>query len=217
MVAILTALALYLALPSTFLTFLPGLRYIVAGTCLLLLVPVIAVNPVRMRRQTAWSRRLSVIQAVVLVAANQLAMIALLAALIDPDEGSGARLLLAAAQVWLTNVIAFALVLWEIDRGGPVLRSTGDRSELPTADIRYPQDEDHEAVREVAAASAQESDWRPRFGDYLYTSASNSMAFSASDSMPLSHRAKALMGVQAFSGFVILALVIARGVSLLGG
>lgn len=217
MLAILVALALYLALPSTFLTFLPGLRFIVSGTCLLLLIPVIAVNPVRMRRQTLWSRRLSVIQAVVLVIANQLAVGALLAALLDPDQGSGARLLLAAAQVWLTNVIAFALVLWELDRGGPVVRSTAPRAELPTADLRYPQDEDHSAIAEVAAASSQESGWRPRFGDYLYTSASNSMAFSASDSMPLSHRAKALMAVQAFSGFVILALVIARAVSLLGG
>ena len=42
------------------------------------------------------------------------------------------------------------------------------------------------------------------------------MAFSASDSMPLSVRAKAIMGLEALSGFVILALVIARAVSLLG-
>jgi hypothetical protein len=34
--------------------------------------------------------------------------------------------------------------------------------------------------------------------------------------MPLSHRAKLLMVFEAFAGFVILALVIARAVSLLG-
>jgi len=42
------------------------------------------------------------------------------------------------------------------------------------------------------------------------------MAFSPTDVMPLSHRAKALMGLQSFAGFVLLALVIARAVSLLG-
>lgn len=42
------------------------------------------------------------------------------------------------------------------------------------------------------------------------------MAFSAADAMPLSHRAKALMLLEAFSGFVILALVIARAVAVIG-
>ena len=42
------------------------------------------------------------------------------------------------------------------------------------------------------------------------------MAFSPSDTMPLSHRAKALMLLESFGGFVMLALVIARAVALLG-
>lgn len=42
------------------------------------------------------------------------------------------------------------------------------------------------------------------------------MAFSPPDAMPLSARAKILFGLQAFGGFVILVLVIARAVSLLG-
>jgi hypothetical protein len=63
--------------------------------------------------------------------------------------------------------------------------------------------------------SAALHDWTPRFVDYLYTSLSNSMAFSASDAMPLSQRFKLLLGLQAFGGFVILALVIARSVSIL--
>jgi len=56
----------------------------------------------------------------------------------------------------------------------------------------------------------------PGFVDYLYFSASNAMAFSPTDTMPLSHRAKLLMVSEAFTGFVILALVIAKSVSLLG-
>ena len=119
-------------------------------------------------------------------------------------------------QVWVTNVIAFALVYWDMDRGGPVTRRHASRSELPDADFRFPQDEDHDAVDEVASRSSRNSGWVPSFADYLYFSLSNSMAFSPADTMPLSVRAKALMGIESFGGFVLLALVIARAVSLLG-
>lgn len=53
------------------------------------------------------------------------------------------------------------------------------------------------------------------FIDYLYFSSSNSMAFSPTDTMPQSSRAKALMGLEAAGRFFLLALVIARAVSLL--
>jgi hypothetical protein len=127
----------------------------------------------------------------------------------------GRRLLLASLQVWVTNVVAFALVYWELDRGRPVARWHLPRQDLPPADFRFPQDEDHDAVQEVAGRSSVRSNWVASFADYLYFSLSNSMAFSPTDTMPLSHRAKALMAVQSFGGFVLLALVIARAVSLL--
>jgi hypothetical protein len=181
-----------------------------------LLIPLLIANPVRFERQTRLTRIASVAQSIVLLVANQVAIVVLIVTLVTVAAGSASHLLLASLQVWATNVIAVALVLWELDRGGPVARSALDRSELPAADLRFSQDEDHDAALEVAAGASKVSDWRPTFIDYLYTSLSNSMAFSASDSMPLSPRAKMLMGLQAFSGFVILALVIARAVSLLG-
>lgn len=213
-VALVLAVAMYAALPSSFL---PNIRMTVVALIVLLLIPVLAFNPVRFTRQSRWSRTLSVSQSILLLVANQVAVIALVYQLVTPESGdSGTRLLLSAAQVWAVNVIAVALVLWEIDRGGPVIRSTSSRSDIPAADIRFPQDEDHDTIDEVAARSSKSSDWRPAFIDYLYSSLSNSMAFSASDSMPLSTRAKVLMGLEALSGFIILALVIARAVSLLG-
>jgi hypothetical protein len=42
------------------------------------------------------------------------------------------------------------------------------------------------------------------------------MAFSPTDAMPLTSRAKALMGIQALTGYVLLALVIARAVNIVG-
>jgi hypothetical protein len=42
------------------------------------------------------------------------------------------------------------------------------------------------------------------------------MAFSPTDAMPLSVRAKVLMGLESFGAFVLLALVIAHAVALFG-
>ncbi|QJU53686.1 DUF1345 domain-containing protein [Herbiconiux sp. KACC 21604] len=190
-------------------------RYGVAVVCLVLLVPIIVINPHRLRRQTTWSRRISVALVLIIGVTNQVLLVALVQLLVANTE-DGPTVLLAALQVWLTNVIGFALLYWEIDRGGPVVRTQRRRSKLPPADFRFPQDEDHDASPEVAAHSSKSSNWLPGFVDYLYFSLSNSMAFSPTDVMPLTHRAKLLMGLEAFAGFVLLALVIARGVSLLG-
>ncbi|MFB2598643.1 hypothetical protein ACEXQE_12675 [Herbiconiux sp. P17] len=190
-------------------------RYGVVGLCLALLVAVIVINPHRMVRQTAWTRRLGVVLVLVIGVTNQVLLVTLVQLLVANTE-DGPSVLLAALQVWLTNVIGFALLYWELDRGGPVVRTQRKRTDIPPADFRFPQDEDHDASPEVAAHSSKTSNWLPGFVDYLYFSLSDSMAFSPTDVMPLTHRAKLLMGLEAFAGFVLLALVIARGVSLLG-
>jgi uncharacterized membrane protein len=213
--ALLIALTLYVLLPNSILPL--WLRLTVLGFGLALLVPVLVLNPHRMRRQTAWSRWLSVGQALMLVAVNQYAIVHLIIQLVTAKESNGPSLLIAAVQVWVANVIAFALVYWELDRGGPVSRRHDKRTELPYADFRFPQDEDADAIAEVAARSSEKMDWAPSFLDYLYFSGTNSMAFSPTDTMPLSHRAKALMLAESFGGFVMLALVIAHAVGQLGG
>jgi hypothetical protein len=120
----------------------------------------------------------------------------LIARLVVPST-SGGSLLLGAMQVWITNVIGFGLLFWELDRGGPVARRKLPRKELPAADWRFSQDENDDAVVEVAAGSSKTSGWVPIFVDYLYVSLTNSSAFSPTDTMPLTSRAKALMGLQA--------------------
>lgn len=212
--AVVVALTLYALLPSSFL---PPLRIGVVVACVLLLIPVIALNPLRMNKQTRWSRWLSIAGTVVLAVANHVALGQLVVQLVQAKSDQDGTLLLAATQVWITHVIVYALIYWEMDRGGPVVRTkTEPRSALPPADIRFPQDEDHDAVAEVAVGSSQKSDWTAGFVDYAYFSLSNTMAFSPPDAMPLTGRAKVLVGLQAFAGFVILVLVIARAVSLLG-
>lgn len=211
-VAVVVAIALYAALPAQLLL---GPRYVVPGLEVLLFVPLVAVNPRRMTRENKWLRRLSLALVMVIAAANAIALGLLVGELVSGAASQGKALLLAAGQVWSTNIVIFALAFWELDRGGPVRRTEGRDQDLPVADFRFPQDEDHDAVVEVAARSSMRSGWTPGFIDYLYVSVTNSSAFSPTDTMPLSHRAKLLMGAESVSAIVLSVLVISRGVSLL--
>jgi uncharacterized membrane protein len=212
LIATVVALGLYAALPSIIPAFE---RYAVVGICLLMLVALVVYNPHRLARESKWSRRAEIALAFLILIANQVGFVETVIRLLNKN-GNGADLLLASLQVWVTNVIAFALVYWVLDRGGPVSRVTVPRHELPLADFRFPQDEDHDAIDEVAKGSSRKLDWVPNYIDYFYFSLSNSMAFSPTDTMPLTHRAKLLMALESFGGFVLLALVIARAVSLIG-
>ena len=86
--------------------------------------PVVVVNP---RRMTPGERGscapLSIGLILVIAATNTAALVLLSTRSSAASTKDGAALLLAAAQVWLTNIIVFALAFWEIDRGGPVLRT----------------------------------------------------------------------------------------------
>ena len=123
----------------------------------------------------------------------------------------------AVRPVIVANVIGFGLLFWELDRGGPVARHTQSRNRLAPADWRFSQDENRDTATEVAATSAALSDWRPQFVDYLYVSLTNSSAFSPTDTMPLSPRAKVLMGLEATVALLTSLLVVARAVGALGG
>lgn len=210
--AVLVAIALYSLLPNPLVV---GPRYVVPALEIALLVPLLVGNPSRMTRETAWLRGASIALVVLIAAANTLALVLLVQELVSGSTSRGGALLLGAGQVWLTNMIVFALGFWELDRGGPVVRTQVARSELPPADFRFPQDEDDDAIDEVATRSAAKSDWSPGFIDYLFVSVTNSSAFSPTDTMPLSHRAKLLMSAQAISALMLSIVVIARGVNIL--
>jgi hypothetical protein len=211
--AVVVAVVLYAALPSTLVIL--GPRFLIPVLELTLLVPLLVGNPSRMTRETRVLRSVSIGLILLIALANATSLVLLVDALVNGSTRDAGSLLLGAAQVWLTNVIVFALAYWEIDRGGPVLRTRAPRAKLPPADFRFPQDEDHDAIDEVAVRSAARSDWSPAFLDYFYVSVTNSSAFSPTDTMPLSHRAKMLMAVESVSALMLSVLVIARGVSLL--
>jgi hypothetical protein len=212
-VAVLIAAVIYALLPESVLV---APRYVIPGIEVLLLGALILTNPVRMNRETRWSRNASVALATVVIVTNLIAL-GLLVHKLTSKSPNGDPLLVAAMQVWLTDVIGFALLFWELDRGGPVARRTLPRSEFPPADWRFSQDENEDNVTEVAITASKPSGWVPTFVDYLYVSLTNSSAFSPTDTMPLTTRAKVLMGLQASAALMTSLLIVARAVGSLGG
>lgn len=212
-VAVIVAAAIYALLPGSLL-FAP--RFAVPAVEAALLVALLVANPRRMVRVTRWSRTVSVALAVIILAANVTALGLLIAELSD-DDTRGGPLLIGAMQVWVTGVIGFGLLYWELDRGGPVTRRMAPRAQIPAADWRFSQDENDDAVIEVAKSSSIVAGWVPTFVDYLYMSLTNSSAFSPTDTMPLTDRAKILMGIQATAALLTSLLVIARAIGSFGG
>jgi hypothetical protein len=211
-VAVAIAIALYALLPGSLL-FAP--RFVIPALEAALLVALVVNNPRRMTRETRVSRLTSLVLSAVVVLTNLVSLGLLVHDLVSKKAENGSSLLLAALQVWATNVIAFGLIYWNLDRGGPVARTQLEREDLPLADFRFSQDENDDNVVEVAAGSSIQSDWVPSFVDYLYVSTTNSSAFSPTDTMPLTSRAKVLMGTQATAALLTSLLVIAKAVGSL--
>jgi hypothetical protein len=142
-----------------------------------------------------------------IVAGNVAGLVLLIAALVttSSDRIGGGQLLFTAAIIWLANIAVFGVWFWEVDDGGPVARTNHDRTEAKP-DFQFPQDEN----RELAQPG-----WYPRIWDYLYVSLTSSSAFSPTDTMPLTLRAKLLVGLESTVSLVIVVLVTARAVNVL--
>jgi uncharacterized membrane protein len=201
-IAVVVAAALHALLPSALLI---EPRWVIPAVEIALLVPLIAVNPLRLTRETSRSRIVGLVLVGVIIMTNLVSLGYLMHELTALHVSNGRELLLAALQVWLTNIVAFALVFWELDRGGAVARLPSSGTPLRRADFLFPQDDPDVA----------EPEWFPLFVDYLYVSITNSTAFSPTDTLPLTTRAKALMSLQAITALVTSLLVIARAVNVL--
>jgi hypothetical protein len=211
LLAVGAAAVTYALLPERLLV---GPRLLIPAVEVVLAVTVAATTTQTITARSRWSRRATAVLAGLVILSNLVALGLLVHALTSASP-SGNALLIGAMQVWLTNVIGFALLYWELDRGGPVARRELRRDELPPADWRFSQDENSDAIEEVATGSSARSGWVPLFVDYAYLSLTNSSAFSPTDTMPLSSRAKILMGVQATAALLVSLLVIARAVGSL--
>jgi hypothetical protein len=144
----------------------------------------------------------------ILIGANAVAAVRLVALVlgsgkIDGVPLSASRLLTAAAMVLTTNLITFGLVYWQLDSGGPAGRA---RVPGPLPDFQFPQS----AMPQIGPTG-----WHARFPDYLYLAYTNVVAFSPTDAMPLTARAKGLMALQSLISLAVLVVVLARVINML--
>jgi hypothetical protein len=140
---------------------------------------------------------------VFLVLASVMNAVLLLINLVNGFTESGAALLFAGFAVLIVNVLSFGIAYWWIDAGGPVARLAG----RPTAkDFLFPQQ----------GMEGMES-WQPALLDYLFTAYTNIIAFSPTDTMPLSHRVKVLFVIQSSTAVVPIVVTLSRAINLIPG
>ena len=145
-------------------------------------------------------RNVSVLIVIGLASAfNALTLYQLIAFMIWPHpdypEIDGVRLLSSAVSIWLTNVVAFALLYWIVDGGGP-----DDRTANPDCarDFAFPGD-----PRD------------PNFADYVFLAFNTATAFSPTDTAPLTTRVRLMMLAESAISLLALAIAAARAVNIL--
>jgi hypothetical protein len=201
MIAILAAVAFQLAIPDKY-----GVRprWLIPTLELVLFAVLTTLNPIRLTRSTRWGKYASLALVAAITIDNGFSAVFLdHAILTGKASGDATGLLASGAAIFLTNIVAFGIWYWELDRGGPFARSAATN---PYPDFQFPQMDNPKLAP---------PDWAPRFVDYLYVSFTNALAFSPTDTMPLSRWAKALMAIQSAVAVSTTALVIARAVNVL--
>ena len=199
-IALLAAIGLYFFLPSTLIV---GPRWLLPALEVLLVIPLVITNPDRRDADTTTLRIVSILLIAIISIANISALTLLVHDLLRNTDIDGKPLIYSAIALWFNNVIVFALWYWELDGGGPAVRHD---TTPESRDFLFPQEN---------APDVFTRPWLPAFFDYLYTSFTNSTAFSPTDTMPITRRAKALMMLQSGSALVTIVLVASRAINIL--
>jgi hypothetical protein len=169
----------------------------------LALIGLVVSSPHPRMRHSPLRRQIAMVLIGIVSAANTVSLVLLSHYLLQGGKSNGRELIGSGIVLWVTNVLLFALWFWELDRGGPLARAANTET---TPDFLFVQ------MTETRYAPP---DWAPGLTDYLYTSFTNATAFSPTDTMPLTHRAKWLMSVQALTALLTIGLVVARAVNIL--
>jgi hypothetical protein len=206
LMALIAAIVLQRAIPSHY-TLVP--RWPLLAMEGALLIVLLIINPVALTRSTRVGKTASIVLLAAITADNTASALVLDYHIVTGKVSNDAEVLLGSgAAVFITNIIAFGIWYWEIDRGGPFRRAGADarHPKLRYPDFMFPQ---------MTTSKVAPKNWEPRFVDYLYVSLTNVMAFSPTDTMPLTQRAKAMMTLQAVVAVSTIALVFARAVNVL--
>jgi hypothetical protein len=172
----------------------------------LLLLPLVWTNPFHLRRDEPWLRWVELVLLALVVAVNAYYLAGMIFFLNNGDANEGKVLVKSALLIWVTNVVAFAVWYWEIDRGGPFARAPEHEREAEREDLLFPQ---------MTVDLPRWKGWLPGFTDYLYVALTNATAFSPTDTLPLTARTKTLMGIQSLIALLTIAIIAARAVNVL--
>jgi hypothetical protein len=167
-----------------------------------LLLIVLLAGPAGLADHKRWLRRAAMALTIVLVAAALWSTVLLVYDLIRGTgvTQSASKLLASGGIVWLGNNLGFGLLYWLMDSGGPIAR------------IGRPIPLDFAFTQQTSPELAPPG-WRPLFLDYLHLGFTNATAFSPTDVMPLTYRAKYTMLLQSTVALALFGLIVARAVN----
>jgi hypothetical protein len=175
-----------------------GPRWTIVLIVLILLVPMV-ISMVRGHHE--WTRVLSLgITGVITL--GLVSSVSFLIYALFQHTASAASLFRSAGVLWIVNIGVFTVWYWEIDRGGPLKRHIG-KSE--PSDFLFPQ-----MTFEIPGWEK----WTPSFLDYLYLAFNTNTAFSPTDTMVISKRAKIFMMIQSSISLLIVAVLAARAINI---
>ena len=200
--AVLVAGALRTTLPDSLR--LRDASWLLGVFLVVILIVLMIGDPGRIDRQATWLRVVTDVLIALITVVNSASAVKLLADIIDvtPFTNNARTLLGAGAAIWATNVIAFSLWYWDLDRGGAAAR-VHDEGEPA---FIFPEMTNPEYVA---------ADWYPKFVDYLHLSFNTSMAFSPTDVSAVRPWAKLLMMAEEAISVIVAVLVVARAVNIL--
>lgn len=197
---VLVAIGIQLLLPERLTA---GPSWLVPAVEGLLLVGLFVFTPNVVEDEHPRRRHAALTLTAFVSAANIYSLGALTHFLLHHHVSDGRRLIVAGVLIWLTSLLIFGLWFWELDRGGPGRRASGNDG---PPDFLFPQMSDDRI---------EPRDWRPKYVDYVYVSLTNNTAFSPTDTMPLTPMAKVLMGVQSVVSLMTIGLIVSRAVNIL--
>jgi len=201
--AILVVAGLHVALPARYRV---QPAWVVPAVLIALLAVLIAGDPGRIDRQRTWLRVLTGMVIAFITLANLSAAVRLVVDILTSSKlyaNNATGLLAAGGVIWMTNVIAFGMWYWDLDRGGAAARAhQPDRNPA----FVFPEMQHTQYVHDS---------WVPRFVDYLSLAFWTATAVSPTDVSAIRPWAKLLMMLEAGGSICLAALVIARAINIL--
>ncbi len=164
-----------------------------------ILLPVL-ISILTGHRMSLTTRRIgSLILLVVVTLAMSVAIVHLIFTL--KKDLNGTALLYTGLLLYMCNTLVFSLWYWAVDGGGSDQRLL---SEHRAYDFLFPQQ-----------VGGFDGVWIPHYFDYLYVAFTGATAFSPTDTMPLTHRAKFLMMTEALLALLLISFVVSRAINII--